>query len=102
MKATNEQIAKACISSIMNRSHLIITTKQSDGFIKVNYRIDQKEYWYKVKIENNKVIWGNIDGRWRDHSLDEVMTFKQDGDNLTIIQKFVTSEIEKTFKIKDL
>lgn len=105
MKTKNIQIAEFAISAIMGRPCSIMISEESPDkdFIVVEYSIDKVIYKYKVKFEKNKIIWGNIWGRWRDEQEDELITFQENGDKISIIQKFSKKQIiKKEFKLENL
>jgi hypothetical protein len=67
-------------------------------------RPDDGTYWpSKCRIEGSRVAWGNRDGRWRDHSLDEVVEYTTTPGYVTITIKF-KGQVTNTRKyaIKDL
>ncbi len=49
---------------------------------------DKQKFDYKIKFEEDKIFWANIDGRWRDSKYDEKITFVENGNKLDIIQIF--------------
>lgn len=88
---TKSDVAKYTIASIMGQSPSIIKTrKDGENYIVFYSRpSDGQKFSYKIKFENeNKVIWGNSDGRWRDSSYDEKITYAEDNGKLTVIQTF--------------
>lgn len=83
-------IAKFTIAAIMGKNpNNLKVKKESDNYI-VSYVLEGKSYNYKVQILQfkNQVMWGNLDGRWRNHNLDEKIFFEDKNGNLKIIQKF--------------
>ncbi|MCM0666225.1 hypothetical protein [Flavobacterium tyrosinilyticum] len=54
------------------------------------------------KIDGNKILWANIDGRWRDSKYDEKITFVEKDNKLEIIQTFDdNSQDIQEYKIGD-
>jgi hypothetical protein len=98
---TKEDISRYTIAAIMGRDPSIIDVKQQDDIYIVSYvRPSDGTYWEsKIKFEGeDKVIWGNSDGRWRDTEADEKITYFQRGDKLVILQTFSdNSKIEKEY-----
>jgi hypothetical protein len=98
---TEVDVAKFAISTIMFQPTKIISATKSENNHIISYtrRDDGKKFTYKVRIEGNKIIWANIDGRWRDSPEDEKITFIENGNKLKIIQQFSDgSKDEKEFK----
>ena len=102
---TKEEIAVFTISAIMNQPPSIIEVKKNGINFNLSYErpSDGKRFDYKVKFEgNNKVIWGNKGGRWRDTKLDEKVSFIEQEGLIIIIQTFSDgSTIKKEFKKKN-
>jgi hypothetical protein len=96
-----EEIAKYAISSIMNQPLEIIEVKELLGIgFHVFYvrKSDKKRFDYKIRISGQNIIWGNLDGRWRDTKYDEKIKYLIEGDKLRIIQVFEDgSETVKVF-----
>ena len=90
---THSEIAKFTIASIMSKNPNTLKVKKANDDYIVSYNLDGKLYSYKVQIMQfkNQVMWGNIDGRWRNHNMDEKVFFEENGDKLNIIQKFSDS-----------
>lgn len=85
------QICKAGIAAIMGRDPgTMITQPISNGVYQVAYMRsdDGKRFTYKCKIERNRILWGNIDGRWRNHSADSMVTYMVDGDRIIVTDNF--------------
>jgi hypothetical protein len=87
---TGSEIAKYTISAIMNQPPEIISVKDNGGIFNVSYtrKDDGKKFDYKIKISENKVTWGNSDGRWRDTKFDEKIKYYEKDNELKIIQTF--------------
>lgn len=84
---TRQQIAKFAISTIMNQPEEIISVSEENDKYIVSYgrKSDSENFKYKARIDGNKIIWGNSDGRWRDSEYDEKISFREDGTKLTIV-----------------
>ena len=94
------QIARFAIASIMNQKKEIIVVKQENNIYLASYNEpdEGKLYEYKIKINGNQIAWGNANGRWRDSNFDEIITFEEDGDKITIRQSFDDgSAVEKEY-----
>jgi len=99
------KIAKAVISSIMGVEPKDINAMPmlDMGYILVEYPIEGKYVGYKVKFEKGKIVWGVLNGRWRDHERDSVISYRIIQDELLISEKFNDgSLINNTFTLKDL
>ena len=99
-KFSGNEIAKFTIVTIMDQKPQIINVKEKEGIYIVSYKQpeDGKKYEYKIKINGNRIVWGNADGRWRDTSYDEKLTYRENNDKLIIIQTFSDgSKSEKEF-----
>lgn len=98
---TKTEIAKYTISAIMNQPTEIMNVKDKSGIHFVSYtrKDDGKKFSYKIKINGDKVTWGNSTGRWRDTKFDEKIKYVEQGNELKIIQTFQDgSKIVKEFK----
>ena len=98
---TESEIAKYTISAIMNQSPEIVNVSENSGIYYISYTRtnDGQEFKYKIKINGEKVTWGNIDGRWRNNQLDGKINYSEKDSILSIIQTFEDgSEVIKEFK----
>ncbi len=99
------KIAKYIIAFLYNIDVKRITSTQEDGFIEVYYYNDNVELIdSKVKIDGNSVVWGNLNGRWRNNERDSKITFKTSWKKskgiLTITEKHFSGQSQsKTYKI---
>jgi len=60
---------------------------------------DSKLFEYKIKFEGFNIIWGSLDGRWRETPDDEKLKFLEVGNTLKITQTYSDgSENTKEFK----
>ncbi len=87
---TEKDVARFSISAIMGQPSNKIKVQHENGLYYVSYirKSDSKKFEYKIKIDDNKVVWANIDGRWRDSEYDERISFEEDGNKLKITQSF--------------
>ena len=84
---TKQQICRAAIGAVFGQNPKIIKTdRESQGVIYLHYnRPSDGKYWdYRCKLEGSRVIWASVDGRWRNHQLDEKLEFSEHGGKLTI------------------
>lgn len=74
---TYEDIARYTMASIMGQQPKIITATKKGDLYYVSYirKSDNIKFDYKIKFEGNKILWSNIDGRWRNSQYDEKVTF---------------------------
>ncbi|QLC65553.1 hypothetical protein LPB248_04370 [Flavobacterium sp. LPB0248] len=101
---TYEDIARYTMASIMGQSSKIIKVRKKDELYFVSYirKSDHQKFDYKIKIDGNKILWANIDGRWRDSKYDEKITFVEKDNKLEIIQTFDdNSQDIQEYKIGD-
>ncbi|WP_164126968.1 hypothetical protein [Sphingobacterium luzhongxinii] len=91
-----KDVARFTISSIMNQPSKNIKVSEKDGLYILSYirKSDSQKFDYKIKFEGNNVIWASIDGRWRDASYDERISFEEGIDNLKIIQTFSDGSVD--------
>jgi hypothetical protein len=89
-KFSYEDIARYTISSVMQQPAKIIKAIKKDDLYYVSYtrKSDKQKFEYKIKFDGNKILWANIDGRWRDSEYDEKLSFSENGNILNIIQTF--------------
>lgn len=98
---TYEDIAKYTMATIMNQPPSIIKVKKEDNLYIVSYnrKTDSQKFSYKIKFKGMQIIWANLEGRWRDSSVDEKIRFVEENDKLKIIQTFSDgSESTEEFK----
>ena len=84
------QICKAMISAVMGREPKIINIDaESEGVIRLSYRrpSDGSHWSNRCKVTGQSVTWALREGRWRDHPLDEKITFERSGEMLIIRQR---------------
>lgn len=87
---TYEDVARYTMASIMGQAPKIIKATKNDDLYYVSYirKSDKQKFEYKIKFEDDKIFWANIDGRWRDSKYDEKISFTENGERLKIIQTF--------------
>ncbi|KQO33912.1 hypothetical protein ASF10_17885 [Flavobacterium sp. Leaf82] len=87
---TYKDIARYTMASIMGQQPKIISALKKDNLYYVSYfrKSDRKKFEYKIIFDGNKILWSNIDGRWRDSQYDEKIIFIEKNNTLSIIQTF--------------
>lgn len=98
---SNEDVARFAISSIMGQPPKTIKVKNENGSYILSYirKSDSKKWDYKIKIDEDKITWATLDGRWRDTEYDEKISFEENGQTIKIIQKFSDNSVDiKEFK----
>lgn len=85
-----EDVARYAMSSIMQEPVKIIKAIKNNKLYLVAYtrKSDNQKFEYKIKFDGNKILWANIDGRWRNSEYDEKISFKENENSITIIQTF--------------
>lgn len=93
---TKADVAKFVMATVMLKSPKIMSVKKADNNYVVSYTRpdDGQKFVYKVKVEGNKAVWANIDGRWRDSVEDEQITFTEAGKKLLITQMFSDGSVD--------
>ncbi|WP_137173204.1 hypothetical protein [Massilia sp. HP4] len=101
-----QQICRAAISAVMGRDPKTLkVTKVDSGVIHLSYsRPDDETVWeQRCRVEGQKVVWATKSGRWREHTLDDVITYTVTGTSLTISQKFTDgSTVVKSYSRAEL
>lgn len=89
------KICKATTALVFGRDYNIMSLdKVNEGIAYVHYirQSDNSRWATKCKVEGNKVIWASNNpdstGRWRDTPQDEVITFIQNDNVLTLKEKY--------------
>lgn len=87
---TYEDIARYTMASIMGQQPKIITAIKKGNLYYVSYirKSDRKKFDYKIKFDGNKILWSNIEERWRNSQYDEKINFIEKNNKLSIIQTF--------------
>lgn len=99
-----EDIARYTMSSIMGQPAKTIKVTKSEDLYYVSYirKSDSQKFSYKIKFDGNKILWANIDGRWRNSEYDEKISFTEKNNKVSIIQTFSdNSEDIKEYKKGD-
>lgn len=99
-----EDIARYTMSSIMGQPAKTIKVIKSEDLYYVSYirKSDSRKFSYKIKFDGNKILWANIDGRWRNSEYDEKISFTEKNNKVSIIQTFSdNSEDIKEYKKGD-
>lgn len=99
-----EDIARYTMSSIMGQPTKTIKVTKSKDLYYVSYirKSDSQKFSYKIKFDGNKILWANIDGRWRNSVYDEKISFTEKNNKVSIIQTFSdNSEDIKEYKKGD-
>lgn len=92
---SDAEIAKYGIAAIFSRNPSIIKVKPEGDIYKVSYRYNGSLNEYKVRIRANKIMWGNYDGRWREHPDDEKYYFNAIGNKITITSEYSDGSISE-------
>ena len=91
-------ICKAALAETFAQPFKIMKVASNEGgIVRVRYNrpSDGKRWTNDCRVEGNRIIWRTVDafkgdgpGVWRTRPEDEVMTFRIDGGNVTIITKY--------------
>lgn len=98
---TYEDIARYTMAAIMDQSPKIIKATKNNDLYYVSYirKSDNQKFKYKIKFNDNEILWANIDGRWRNSKYDEKISFAEKDNQINIIQTFSDgSEYIKEYK----
>jgi len=87
---TYEDVARFTMSSVMGQTANTIKVLKKDDLYFVSYirKSDKKKFEYKIKFDASDIVWANTDGRWRNSQYDEKISFKEEANQLNIIQTF--------------
>jgi hypothetical protein len=87
---SKEDVARFAISTIMGQPSKTINVGLQNGLYYVSYvrKSDSKKFVYKIKIEEWAIVWGTLNGRWRDEDYDEKISFVEDNNKIKITQTF--------------
>jgi hypothetical protein len=100
------KVCKATISKLMFKDPSIIrVNKKSNDVVFLSYvRKNDGTVWkYKCKLEDERVLWGMDEGRWRNHSNDSNISYYISGNKLKIKENYSDgSGDEKTYNISGL
>jgi hypothetical protein len=94
---TYEDIARYGIASSMYEPINIVKSRKKADYYYVYYvrPSDSKYFDFKVKFDGNRVIYGDVNGRWQDTELDEKITFEEIGDKVNIMGAGETVQYKK-------
>jgi len=87
---TYEDVARFTMSSVMGQTANTIKVLKKDDLYFVSYirKSDKQKFDYKIKFDGSDIVWANTDGRWRNSQYDENISFKEEANQLNIIQTF--------------
>jgi hypothetical protein len=87
---TFEDIARFAISTSMQEPIKIFKSSKQEKYYCVSYvrPSDSQKFEFKVKFEGNKIIYGDLYGRWQDTEYDEKLSFEESDDGLNIITTY--------------
>ena len=73
---SEREICKAVISTVMGRSPAIMTAQRQADNVIVSYvrQSDNTTWRAKCSASSDEAVWGNADGRWRNHNMDLQIT----------------------------
>jgi hypothetical protein len=103
--ATQSQVCKATIAAIMNQDAKIVNVNSEiKGVSYLSYKrpSDGTDWFNKCKVSGNSVVWATNEGRWRDTSQDEKITYEVNGNLLIIRQKFSDNSMKDNSYILSL
>jgi len=100
------QICRAGISTVMGKDpNIIKIDKIKDQIIYLFYirPSDKKRWAYRCKLSGNRIIWASDTGRWRDSQYDSKITYKINGENIKIKDRFGDGSVTmKSFSLNQL
>jgi len=87
-------ICRTAIAAIMDRDpKLVQTTAAPDGVVLLTYvrPIDNFVWAYRCRLQDNRIVWANEPGRWREDALDDKIFFEivGAGTQLRIIENHI-------------
>lgn len=94
---TYEDVARYAMATSMQEPISIVKSQKKDNYYYVWYirPSDSQKFEYKVKFEGNRIIWGDLNGRWQDTEYDEKISFEEIGNKINIIGVGETQEYNK-------
>ena len=100
-------ICRTAIAAIMDRDpKLVQTTTAPDGIVLLTYvrPIDNFVWAYRCRLEENRVIWANEPGRWRDNAKDDKVFFEVvgNGTQLRIIENHADGTTTRQLYDRDM
>lgn len=100
-------ICRTAIASIMGRDpKQIQTTSAPDGVVLLTYvrPIDNFVWAYRCRLQDNRIVWANDPGRWREDVLDDKVFFEivGAGMQLRIIENHVDGTTTRQLFDRDM
>lgn len=99
--ASPTRVCRASVAAILGLPlDAVVLDTEKDGVITVAHtrKGDGRLVRNKCRIAGSSVTWGSEPGRWRDHQLDEKVSFRTEGATLVIQQRFPDgSTLDKRF-----
>ncbi|MFE3846614.1 hypothetical protein ACFX5D_01360 [Flavobacterium sp. LB3P45] len=94
---TYEDVARYAMATSMQEPVGIVKSQKKDNYFYVAYvrPSDSQKFEFKVKFEGNRIIWGDLNGRWQDTEYDEKISFEEIGNKINIIGVGDTVEFKK-------
>lgn len=92
--AAPERVCRSVIGMEMGRDPKTISASRSGDSVFLQYRRPQdgSMFRYECRVEGSSVVWAAIingtRGRWRDEREDTASTFRVEGRNLVVEQRF--------------
>jgi hypothetical protein len=87
---TLADVSRFAIASVMGQPSKTIKVAEQPRYYLVSYtrKSDSQKFEYKIKFEDQNIIWAPLDGRWRDSHLDEKITYSESNKKIKIKQTF--------------
>jgi hypothetical protein len=102
---SEEQICRAAVAVLhaVEPSEIKIDGQNELQVVLSYVRPDDQTVWRtKCKTSSEKIIWGNLDGRWRTHVLDEKLSYFVVGSEITIFTAYTDgTKSENRFELVD-
>lgn len=109
--ASLAKVCRAAIAHAMQKSPSIMKVKANEaGIVRIHYtRPDDGKLWKDdCRVSGNRVIWRAVDafpgsgaGRWRDTAEDGIMTYRLNGDAVTMKEVFSDgSQATETYLVR--
>jgi hypothetical protein len=85
-RVSNTNLCRAGIALTMGRPLQSLTGNESNGIVTVSYvrQLDSSEWSYRCRIEGDKIIWGNVNGRWRTGPADDILRYSVGASSLAV------------------
>ncbi|MDH3997557.1 MAG: hypothetical protein OET90_01845 [Desulfuromonadales bacterium] len=100
-------ICKAGISATMSHDPTILKAEQGqadiDYLLFYTHLPDQPKHGYRCKVEDDNIIWGAINGRWRTGIKDAKLSYATEGDAITVTKTYPNGEVRtKSFTLAQM